>query len=282
MVQGMTGFGSAEKGGFRVEARSLNHRFLDITIKAPPFLFGHEVALRETIRQRFGRGKFDVYISANGVGEARLDIDSEKAREIHQTLGALKDDLSLEGSIDMGMMLQWKESFITEKVSFDEEDLYGAFDEALDGLSRMREKEGRELSAELEERAARLDDLNSEVISLLPGIMEAGREKFMERLKTHLAGVECDDSRLLQEASSSVERSDVSEEVTRIKNHVEHLRKTLSEGGKVGRKLDFIFQELNREVNTLASKAIDYRALKNVIEMKAEVERSREQAQNLQ
>jgi uncharacterized protein (TIGR00255 family) len=282
MVQGMTGFGSSEKGGFRVEVRSLNHRFLDINIKGPPFLFGHEVSLREIIGQRFGRGKFDVYISTNGAGGMKLNVDRDRAHEIFRTLRKLEEDLSVPGGIDMGILLNWRETFISEEESFDAGELYGAFHEALDGLARMREKEGGEISAELEGRAARLDALNEEIVSLCPEIMEAGREKLMEKLKTYLRGVGCDDARLLQEASAIVERSDITEEVTRIRNHIAHLRKTLSEGGTIGRKLDFLFQELNREVNTVASKASDYRLLKDVIDMKSEIEKSREQAQNIQ
>jgi uncharacterized protein (TIGR00255 family) len=281
MVQSMTGFGSAEKGGFRVEIRSLNHRFLDISLKLPPGLGEHEIPLREILRKRFGRGKFDVYVSTTGERQLRLKLDKAVAGEILDALNRLKEELSLPGSISMDTLLNWRGLFMTEELSYDTGPLYEAFNEAAAGVENMRVREGEALAAEIAARADRLESLNSGIIELYPAVREESRERFIKRLKELLPG-EYDEAKVLQEASSAAERSDISEEVSRLKNHIEHLRKILSAGGKIGRKLDFLLQEVNREANTIASKTDNYRVLSLVIDMKAETEKAREQVQNIQ
>lgn len=277
----MTGFGSAERGGFRVEIRSLNHRFLDISMKLPPGLGEHEIPLREILRKRFGRGKFDVYVSTTGERQLRLKLDKAMAGEILDALNRLKEELSLPGSIGMDTLLNWKGLFMTEELSYETGPLYEAFNEAAAGVENMRAREGEALAAEIAARADRLEALNSGIMELYPAVREESRERFIRRLKEFLPG-EYDEAKVIQEASSAAERSDISEEVSRLKNHIEHLRKILSAGGKIGRKLDFLLQEVNREANTIASKTDDYRVLSLVIDMKAETEKAREQVQNIQ
>jgi uncharacterized protein (TIGR00255 family) len=281
MVQSMTGFGSAERGGFRVEIRSLNHRFLDISMKLPPGLGEHEIPLREILRERFGRGKFDVYVSTTGERQLRLKLDKAVAGEILDALNRLKEELSLPGSIGMDTLLNWKGLFMTEELSYEAGPLYEAFNEAAAGVENMRVREGEALSSEIAARADRLEALNNGIIEVYPAVREESRERFVKRLKEFLPG-EYDEAKVIQEASSAAERSDISEEVSRLKNHIEHLRKILSAGGKIGRKLDFLLQEVNREANTIASKTDDYRVLSLVIDMKAETEKAREQVQNIQ
>lgn len=281
MVQSMTGFGSAERGGFRVEIRSLNHRFLDISMKLPPGLGEHEIPLREVLRERFGRGKFDVYVSTTGERQLRLKLDKAVAGEILDALNRLKEELSLPGSIGMDTLLNWKGLFMTEEISYETGPLYEAFNEAAAGVENMRVREGEALSSEIAARADRLEALNNGIIEVYPAVREESRERFVKRLKEFLPG-EYDEAKVIQEASSAAERSDISEEVSRLKNHIEHLRKILSAGGKIGRKLDFLLQEVNREANTIASKTDDYRVLSLVIDMKAETEKAREQVQNIQ
>lgn len=282
MIQGMTGFGSAENGGFRVEVRSLNHRFMDIFLKMPPVLGRHEMKLRSALQQKFERGKFDVYVSAAGAGRLRLKPNADIAREVHRALVELRDEVGVEGRVDLGMLLHWRDVFINEEVEYDEEALFGAFERAIEGLEEMRAKEGEALAAEIAMRADSLARLNDEVVSIAPQAMEAAKARFFERLEEMFSERGCEDSRLMQEAAGAAERADITEETTRISNHVAHMRDILGKGGAVGRKLDFLFQELNREANTIASKTDDYRISEIVIEMKAEIEKAREQAQNIQ
>ncbi|MEJ2314435.1 MAG: YicC family protein [Nitrospirota bacterium] len=278
----MTGFGSAEDGGFRVEIRSLNHRFMDISLKMPPVLGRHEMKLRSALQQKFDRGKFDVYVSAAGAGKLKLKPNAEIAREVRRALVDLQEEVGVEGRVDLGMLLHWRDVFLNEEVEYDEAALFGAFERAVAGLEEMRAKEGDALSAEIAMRADSLARLNDEVVSIAPRAMEAAKARLFERLREMFADRGCEDSRLMQEAAGAAERADITEETTRIANHIAHMRDILEKGGAVGRKLDFLFQELNREANTIASKTDDYRIAEIVIEMKAEIEKAREQAQNIQ
>jgi uncharacterized protein (TIGR00255 family) len=281
MVQGMTGFGSGEKDGFRVEVRSLNHRFMDVSIKLPAALARHEIALREALKERFRRGKFDVYVSTLPGAGMRVGINKEMARELYLSLAELKEELSLSGDIGVDTLLNWKELVVAEEASFDADALHAAFGIAVEELEDMRMREGKELADELISRADTLEQLNREVMSLSDAVWAEGRERFLIRVREFLPGG-YEEGRLIQEAASAAEKADISEEVSRLENHIRHLKKILSAGGAIGRKLDFVLQEINREANTIASKADDHRVLNIVIEMKAEAEKAREQAQNVQ
>jgi uncharacterized protein (TIGR00255 family) len=281
MVQGMTGFGAAEKGAVRVEVRSLNHRFLDVTVKAPPQLIRHEMAMREALKRRFDRGKVDVFVSAVGAqGAVKVNINRAAARELLALLEGLREELSLPGRIDVAALLEFKGFFISEDVSYDSSELFDALDEALGGAEGMRISEGAAMAAEVSSRARTVGGMAEEIAELLPSIIQSGREKFLERLSGLLAGF--DESRLLQEASQYAEKADITEEIARLRKHVEHLGATISAGGTIGRKLDFILQELNREANTIAAKSDDFRVLNIAVGMKAEIEKAREIAQNIQ
>lgn len=280
-IQGMTGFGSASRDSFRVEIRSLNHRFMDVTMRMPTELSAHELPLREILKGRFERGKFDVNVSiAGAAGRIAVNINTDAAKEVLDSLNRLKGELGIAGEPDIRTLLEFKGLFIKEDVAYDTGALYDAFGEAASELEKMRLKEGEETLRELSLRAASLEVMNGEIEALSPEVMEAGKKKYFERIKELLPGEE--HLKLLQEAAAIAEKADITEEVSRIKNHIVHMKRILSEGGAVGRKLDFLLQELNREANTIASKTDDYRISSLVIEMKAEIEKSREQVQNLQ
>lgn len=278
----MTGFGSADKDGFRVEVRSLNHRFTEISVKLPPALGRHEMALRDALKEKFRRGKFDVFVSAAGAGSVSVKLDREMAEGILHSLRELKEWLSVEGEITLDMLLGWKEFFLHEEVSFDPAPLFSAFGEALAGLEEMRLREGRALAGEIQGRVEAIEALNGRIQALSPSVADAFREKFHQRLSALVKEAPVEEARLLQEAAAAAERADISEEVNRVGTHLEHIRRVLADGDTVGRKLDFLLQELHREANTISSKAGDERVLHLVIEMKTEIERAREQAQNIQ
>jgi uncharacterized protein (TIGR00255 family) len=282
MVQSMTGFGSAEAGGFRVDIRSLNHRFMDVYMKLPPILARHEMAFREELKERFARGKFDVFVSVAGGSSLHLRANTAMAREVRDVLEGLSKDLGLSGEVGIGTLLHWKELFVEEEAEYDQEALFSAFRSALDELEGMRLKEGAAVAEEVLGLAARVETLNEEVAGISPAVIKANYEKFRRRLAELLVDCKCDDTRLLQEAAALAEKADITEELSRVRGHVEHMRSILAEGGAVGRKLDFLIQELHREANTMASKTDDSRVLESVIRMKAEIERTREQVQNIQ
>ncbi len=277
----MTGFGSAESGPFRVEARSLNHRFLEITFRMPPVFIRHEIALRDMVKERFERGKFDISVSITGEGVMRLRPNTALARELISAFNTLKEELSLSGEIGIEATFDWKELLITEEAGYDEAELFGAVGKALEELESMRLKEGEAVGAILLEGAGKLKALNERLRAAYPQALESAREKFRERLALFLPEG-ADESKLIMEAGKAAEKADITEELARIESHLDYMKKTVSEGGKIGRKLDFILQELNREINTIASKSEQAEITRTAVEMKEETESLREQAQNIQ
>ncbi len=282
MVQSMTGFGSAEKDAFKVEMRSVNHRFLDVSIKIPQNLNQHEMPLRNMVREKFSRGRFDILVSVINAGSLKVRINTGLAREIYNALRSLKEELSLEGSIGMETIVGFKDLILSEDVEYDAEPLYAAFHEAMEKLRAMRNREGESVSRDMLSRLDRLEQLSREVAMLCPAIVNECRERFRERLAALFGELKFDENRALQEAAIMAEKADISEEITRITSHGAQLRKILSDGDTIGRKAEFLLQELNREVNTIASKADDYRISSIAVEMKSELEKMREQAQNIQ
>ena len=282
MVQSMTGFGASEKGSFRVEMRSLNHRFLEIAMKISPHLSEHEIPLRSLLKKRFSRGKFDVLVSLKEEENPRIKVHRELAREIYNSLLSLKEELSLSGTIGIETIAGFRELIVNEEVPHDTELLYSAFGEAMDRVQDMRNKEGESIAQDMWSRLERVEQMNTQVSLLCPEVLNKCKERFMERLTLLFGDAQYDENRVLQEAAIIAEKTDISEEITRINSHVKQMRQILSDGDTIGRKVEFLLQELNREVNTIASKANDYRVSSSTVEMKAGLEKMREQAQNIQ
>lgn len=282
MIQSMTGFGRAEKNGCRIEIRSLNHRFLDIYIKAPSFLNQHEMNFRNLLKGRFSRGKFDVSISLDAQASKDFRIATQSAKKIYTTLEILRHELSLPGQMDMQTLLNFHEMFIEEDQKYDIETITDTFKQSLEDLYKMRVSEGEKLLSELLKMTELLGVLNKKIREISGQILPDIKVKFNERLKAILDGKEADSSRILQEAAILAVKYDVSEETARIDSHLKQFKEILSDSDIIGRKLDFIVQELNREVNTIASKASDYNIADIAVEMKTVVEQLREQVQNIQ
>jgi uncharacterized protein (TIGR00255 family) len=279
----MTGFGSAEKNGFYVEIRSLNHRFIDISIKMSPYMSQYEIPLRNIIKEKFQRGRFDVSISTNNHKTTQLKINTGLARNIYTTLQVLQKELSIPGQISIDTLITvYRDLLIEEEPKYDIEALYAAFREAAANLEAMRIREGKLLSEELYNRIESLNAMNNEIRSLAPNEVERWREKFTERLSTILEAGVIDTNRITQEAAIMAEKLDISEEVSRIENHIKQFVEILNTGDIIGRKLDFLLQEISREVNTLAYKSGNYAISNLAVEMKTEVEKMREQVQNIQ
>lgn len=281
-MQSMTGYGSAEKGILKVEIRSLNHRFLDISIKIPQLLNQHEMALRNMVKERFSRGRFDVVISAIGGENLRIRINTGLAREICNSLRTLKEELSLSGEIGIETIAGFSELISTQEIEYSEKSLYIAFNEAMERIKDMRSKEGEAIAKDMFSRLDLVDQMKGQISLLCNDAVEKCRERFRERINLLLGDAKCDENRVLQEAAIMAEKTDINEEIIRINSHIAQVRKILSDGDTIGRKLEFLLQELNREVNTIASKADDYRISSITVEMKAEFEKLREQAQNIQ
>jgi len=278
----MTGFGSAEKNGFRIEIRSLNHRFMDIAIKAPPHLSQYDLSLRNMLKERFQRGRFDVTVSTDNHMTRRITINKEIAKKIYYEFQELQKELAIPGQIDVNVLAGYRELLVEEEPEYDINALYAAFHEAISRLEAMRVKEGNLIAEEQRKRVESLKTINDKIQSLLPCLTERYKAKFTERLELLLEPREIDTAKIIQEAANVLEKLDISEEVDRIDNHIQQLEETLDAGNIIGRKLDFLLQEIGREINTIAAKSTDYTISSLTVDMKLEIEKMREQVQNIQ
>ena len=282
MVQSMTGFGSAEREGCKVEIRSINHRFLDIYVRLPSFLNQLEMSFRNIVKEHFSRGKIDISVTISERAALDPDINTDYVKKIYGAFKKLQEELPIKGEIDISALVGLHEMFIVTSQKYDAAAVTDVFTEALHDLGRMRIREGESLTAEIGLMVASLQEMNEKVKSLCDKVVADVTQKFNAKLKLILEEKEIDSNRLLQEAAIIAARLDISEEVTRIESHIKQFGEILAAGGIIGRKLDFILQELNREVNTIASKSADYNVSSLTVEMKTEVEKIREQVQNIQ
>jgi uncharacterized protein (TIGR00255 family) len=282
MIQSMTGFGSAEKEGCRIEVRSINHRFLDVSMRAPSFLSQLEIPFRNIMKEFFSRGKCDISITVSGQEAVDLTINTEFIRKIYTAFGKLREELSIGGEIDVNGLLSLHDMFIETNARYDLEEVTEIYRQALADLLKMRTAEGESLAAELREMVASLASMNETIRASCDRVLAEVKGKFSERLSILLEGRDIDENRILQEAAVIAARLDIAEELARIESHLKQFSSILLSGGIIGRKLDFILQELNREVNTIASKSADYEVSRITVEMKTVIEKMREQVQNIQ
>ena len=291
LVVSMTGYGRGEARGARValvaEARSLNHRFLETSIKLPRGLAAQEPDVRRLVQGRIARGRVDLTATlrraAGGTASVRTDVSL--GLEYARGARALAEAAGLPQEISVADLLRLPGVVTAEEVEEDGESgvlLKSAVDEALDELCRMRQAEGAALGRDL---AAHLDALAAwvrQVDRLLPAALARIQTRLRERVHAILADTPADPGRLAQEVATWAARSDVAEELVRLGSHLAQFRALLADGGAVGRQLDFLTQELHREVNTIASKADDAELVTRVLEARTLVERIREQVQNVE
>lgn len=278
----MTGFGSSSTDVFTVEIRSLNHRYMDIFIKLPSYLNHAEMQIRNIIKERFSRGRFDVTISINPEKTSRFTISKNVAENIYKALQSLQRELMIPGEIGIETLAAYKEILLEKEPEYNIDDLLSTVYEAIKNLEAMRIEEGKNLQKELLSRIEVLRDLNDKIRIKAPDEVPKLKEKFTERLKLFLETENIESNRILQEAAIPADKLDISEEISRIQSHIKQFKEVIDSGTVVGKKLDFILQELGREVNTLSCKSADYEISSMVIEMKTEIEKIREQVQNIQ
>ena len=296
MIRSMTGFGRAsfQVGdlAFDVEVRSVNHRFLDARVRLPRLLSSLEAEVRSRVQARFARGKVDVSVSAPGGGAPapRLEIDLDAARAYRRAAADLQEGQAVEGSLDVGTLLGLAgvARFVEPELSAEalHEALFGAVDHALDALDAMRAAEGRALERELLQRVDAVEAMARSLEGRAAAVQESVRERLRRRAEQ--LGRETgllDEARLYQEIVIAADRLDITEEIVRLRSHVEQFRSIAASGdvGKpVGRRLDFLLQEFGREANTIGSKGSDAPVAHEIVELKAEIERLREQVQNVE
>jgi uncharacterized protein (TIGR00255 family) len=294
MIKSMTGYGVAERnlplGKVAVEVRSLNHKYLDISLRLPRGFFTLEPKVRALVKKGVSRGQVDLTIkidpSASTVPRYRLEADTTLAEEYIHLLDSIKEKFGLKGEVTLDHVAGVREiiPFLERKEDTEVygEEIASVTEEALRALNDSRRKEGEALEADLVERLAAVRRLMEEIKDRTPSVVDAYRERLRERVRALLEGSDFDERRFHQEVAYFAERSDVSEEVIRMESHLLQFESKLEGEGPAGRGLDFILQEMNREVNTIGSKATDADIAHKVIELKGELERMREQAQNIE
>lgn len=290
----MTGYGRAEENGdnysVRVELKSVNHRFADVSVKMPKEYYSLEERIRKNIVSRVSRGRVDAYLSVErtGQGEKNLRVDRDLAFAYYSSLEGLKAELNLGGQVDINQLAMMPEIFSLEEEQADIEEVWVLMEKALLGalesLLSMRRQEGETLVKDLLKRAELIREYTQEIEERAPLVVEEYRFKLRERLNELLRDSEAtvDEVRLASEVAIYADRSSITEEIVRLYSHLDFLAETLAEDGPVGRKLEFILQEINREANTIGSKAQDASMGQKVVSIKSELEKIREQSQNIE
>ncbi len=280
----MTGFGSAESYGFKVEIRSLNHRHTEISIKMPSFLMENDMAVRRLIKERFQRGKFDVNITLTDRQKYKIKTNKELARELYRAFQDLKTEFAIEGSLDLSQMLMFREIILSEDVEYSPATLFKAVEAAVSKLLEMRLKEGESLKKDMAVILNNLERIHGQIELYCKDSIYKHRDNLTKKITELLSTMSVDETRLYQEIAFISQKSDINEELVRLKSHIEHLESVLFRGEEeaAGRKFDFLLQEIIRESNTIASKTDIIDITNLIINIKTEVEKLREQAQNIQ
>ncbi len=292
MVKSMTGYGRAVETvngrEFTVEIRSVNNRYLDCTVKMPRIFSFAEDAVKQMVKSAVSRGKVDVFVSVNAEAASDVQVTLNKP-VVEGYLNAMRqmvDEYGVKDDISVTALARMPEVFLVEKPQADEEqlkaDLLSVVKEALDNYNHMREVEGAALETDLRNRAATILNLVSQVEQASPQTVADYRKRLEEKMREVLDNKSIDESRILTEAAIFADKIAVDEETVRLRSHLEQMDTMLTNGGGVGRKLDFLLQEMNREANTTGSKCTDVKIARIVVDIKAELEKIREQTQNLE
>lgn len=293
MLISMTGFGRAEfqEGDYtyQAEIRSVNNRFIEISTRLPKAYIDLEQPLKKLIKSHCSRGSINLTISLGNSNESSGEWDITPnlplASKYVDALNQIRDSLGLQGEIDLKSVIGLRDIIKIEPIALDpaKKDLIlNIATEALASLQKMRKEEGENLQKDLAQRIDVIESHAAEIESRHPEVIKEYQGKLNERIKTLNEGLDLDEARLAQEAAILADRCDITEEIIRLRSHLNQFRKFFNANEPIGRKLEFITQEINREVNTTGSKSSDITISNRVIEMKSELEKIREQVQNIE
>jgi len=292
MIKSMTGFGRCEiaEGDrkFTVEMKAVNHRYMDVNIKMPKKLNFFESSIRTTLKNYIQRGKIDLFITYEDFSESNVSIKYNKdvASAYKNYLDQMAQEFHLENDIRVSTLSRYPEVFSMEEQNIDEDKLWKGLEKAIigatEGFVETRIAEGENLKTDLIEKLDNMLSLVNFVEERSPQLLAEYRQKLELKVKDLLEDTKVDENRLLMEVTIFADKACVDEEIVRLKSHIETTRKELIAGGSIGRKLDFIAQEMNREANTILSKANDLEISNCAIELKTEIEKVREQIQNIE
>ncbi|MHB8917302.1 MAG: YicC/YloC family endoribonuclease [Desulfocucumaceae bacterium] len=292
MLKSMTGFGRGEAIGngkrFTVELKSVNHRFGEVVLRMPKQFFSLEEKAKRVILEKVARGRVDGFVSVEQLDEniPTVKVDKALASSYYKAMGELLADLDMADPVRADHILALPGVITVEYPAEDAEEWWPALEqamrEALGGLMEMREAEGNRLKKDLLDRLGKIERLTSQIEARAPRVVEEYRTRLEQRLGEWLADSTLDMNRVMTEVVIFAEKSSITEEIVRLNSHISQAVKSLTGGEPVGRKLDFIIQEMNREINTISSKSSDVQISFTVVEAKSELEKIREQVQNLE
>ena len=288
----MTGFGRAEGdttlGKVFVESRSVNHRYCDINIKLPKRLTLFENRMKEMIRSQVSRGRIDVSFRLENSGEEKvqLSVDLDLAKQYYRVLHELKEKLQLKDDITLNLLAGAKDLIMAKEEIGDLEpywqEVLRILEQSLKNMDDMKRLEGESLAHDLKQRLESIAEQFQMIKQQFPSRLETTLSRLHDRLRSLLEGMEVDPSRFQQEIAFLAERTDITEEIVRAGSHLAQFRTLLEGNEPVGRKMDFLLQEIHREVNTVSAKANDAEISQRVVEIKSELEKIREQVQNIE
>ncbi len=292
MIKSMTGFGRSEsitqERKIVIEMKSVNHRYCDLNIKMPKKFNFFEAAIRNHLKKYIGRGKVDIFITYEDYTESNVCVkyNAELAKEYVRYLQQMSEDFALKSDLSAVSLSRFPEVLTLEEQSIDTDELWKelvvCLDEAATQFVESRTKEGETLKQDLIAKLDGMIDMVDYIESVSPSLIESYRKRLEDKVKELLDGTAIDESRIATEVTIYAHKICVDEETVRLRSHIENTKAILLEGGNVGRKLDFIAQEMNREANTILSKADSLDVSNKAIDLKTEIEKVREQIQNIE
>ena len=292
MIKSMTGYGRAQGsfsgGDITVEVKSVNNRYLDCGVKLPRGYAYLEESIKALVQKSISRGKVDVFVTINAAGadNVTVSVNTPVAEGYLAAMRQLVEQYGVADDISASVFSRFSDVFLVEKQEQDENEVKsaigGVVSEALSAFDTMRTREGQALKADLLQKAEGILSLVARVEERSPITVKAYRERLTAKMLEVLEDRQIDEARIIQEAAIYADKVAVDEETVRLRSHVDQLQTMLREGGVIGRKLDFLLQEMNREANTIGSKGNDVEQARNVVNIKSELEKIREQIQNIE
>lgn len=293
MIKSMTGFGRAiseedTSRSFTIEIKTVNHRYFDLNVRMPRNLISLESKFRETINSKISRGKVDVFVTQNSYENEDREIrfNEEIADSYFECLKTIKNRYEVRDDISVSLIAKFPDVINMEKKEEDLEEIWKELQKplvkAVEGLVEMREREGKKLYEDIIIKCNTIKELVDKLEERSPNIVKEHKEKLENRIDELLENSSIDENRLAAEVALFADKASIDEEIVRLNSHVVQLKETLEKNDPVGRKLDFIVQEMNREANTIASKANDLEIINLVINVKNLIEKIREQVQNIE
>lgn len=293
MIKSMTGFGRGEYSdtnySIKIEIKAVNHRYNDISVKLPRHINYLEENIKKVVKNDISRGKVDIYVNLEYISESSIDIkvDMNLAKSYKQALDKINNELNLDGDIRINNVLSLPDIITTQRKEISEEEIWevlkNSLNMALDDIMTMKIREGKELEIDMISHLTKIEEVLNKIEERSPLVVAEYKEKLKLRINDLLDNnAEVDEDKLNYEVAYFADKSNINEEIIRLKSHIGQFKNILKEEDTVGRKLDFLIQEMNREINTIGSKASDIEISSQVVDIKAEIEKIREQVQNVE